>query len=539
MSGFEVAGVVLGAIPVLVEALKSYADGVSTIKSIFTYEEIYLEIHSSLVVSATVYQHSCEELLRGLVIPHSQFIALVERHEGWNDRALVEKLKVKMGERDFDVYMKFANRLRKRILLLAEKLQLKKDFTPVFVVDGEVDPKKCKQFFKSPMTRVRGAFEATKLKKVVEDMDSDVRRLRDLSKDAPHFEEERQERAAASVSAYWLSMRDHASLLFSALQSMWPKCCQLHEHLVNLRVTLPDARNLYEELAKTQLCFHLEDNNKAKIQRQVTVEPSTPPLPKPPRGKKKVNFATPQVISVSKNQDCCREEQIDDLCYSLDKHCPVECLGYLHIEQKHYHLHSVQMWPQSCELLPLRKLFASRTRTSVSLRERCNYAVQLASAVIQLFDTSWLRQSWTLDDVYVNRNDNDCQVYIPIWFDGRTRTHRTSAAMPVFVKNQVVFALGVALLELTYGKEIEFFAKEEDLDCNKQPHALTQYIIADRLTKEVQETETPRFARAIAKCICPASDTYDFDLSNEGYRNRFYADVLQPLEQDYKLLFRS
>ena len=28
MSGFEVAGVVLGAIPILVEALKSYADGV-------------------------------------------------------------------------------------------------------------------------------------------------------------------------------------------------------------------------------------------------------------------------------------------------------------------------------------------------------------------------------------------------------------------------------------------------------------------------------------------------------------------------------
>ena len=382
---------------------------------------------------------------------------------------------------------------------------------------------------------MRGAFEATKLKKVVEGIGNDVRRLRDLSKDALQFEEERQARATTSTSAYWLSMRNHASLLFSALQLMWPQCCQIHEHLVNLRVTLPDVRSVYEELAMTQLCFHLEDNDKVKIQRQVTIKSSSPPDPKPAPGTKKVGFA--DVVPVSGDHGNCRHEQIHDLCDSLDKNCSTDCLGYLHIEKLHYHLHSVQQWPQSIELLPLRKHLASRTRPSIALRERCNYSIQLASAVMQLFDTSWLKPSWTLDDVYVSRKDNNGQIYIPTRFDGRIPTSCTSAATPVFVKNQMVFSLGVALLELAYGKEMEHLAEAEDLNANSQPYALTQYIIADRLTREVQEKETPRFARAIAKCICPASDTYHFDLSNEGYRNRFYVDVLQPLEQDYNMLF--
>ncbi|KAF2638389.1 hypothetical protein P280DRAFT_471497 [Massarina eburnea CBS 473.64] len=537
MSGFEITGVVLGSIPILVEALKSYADGVSMIKGVFTYEETYLEIHSSLVVSATIFQHSCEELLRGLVLPHSQFFALVETHEGWDNKDLAEKLKKRIGECDFDTYMKFANRVWKRIVLLGEKLQLRKDLTPVFIINGELDPKRRKQFFKSPITRVRGAFEAAKLRKVVEDIANDVRRLRDLSKDALQFEEERQERATASTSAYWLTMRNHALLLFSALQSMWPQCCPLHEHVVNLRVTLAETRNLSEDLATTQLCFHLENNNKAKIQRQVTIISSEAFVPKSTFGAKKARFATPRVVPVPNGHAYCKNERIDDLCDSLDKHCSTECLGYLHIEKWHYHLHGVQEWPQSTDLLPLRKLLASRTRTGVASRERCNYSIQLASAVMQLFDTSWLKQTWTLDDVYVNRKDKGGQIYIPTWFDGRSSTYHASDAMPLFVKNQLVFALGVALLELTYGKEIQYFAKAEDLDKDSKPHNLTMYIVADRLTKEVQETETPGFARAIAKCIYPASDTYDFDLSNEGYGNRFYIDVLQPLEQDHKRLF--
>ena len=81
------------------------------------------------MVSATVFQHSCEELLRGLVLPHSQFVALVEKHEGWDDKALTAKLKARMGERDFEVYTKFANRVNKRIVLLGEKLRLRRDLT--------------------------------------------------------------------------------------------------------------------------------------------------------------------------------------------------------------------------------------------------------------------------------------------------------------------------------------------------------------------------------------------------------------------------
>ncbi|CAI6238537.1 unnamed protein product [Periconia digitata] len=553
MSGFEVAGVVLGSIPILVEAVKSYADGVSTVKGIFTYEETYLEIHSSLVVSLASFRHSCEGLLRGLVLPHSQFVALIERYEGWDDEDLAKRLKIKMGERDFDTYMTFATRLRKRLVLLAEKLHLRKDFTPVFVIDGNIDPKKRKQFFKNPMARVRGAIESSRLKKVVEEIATDVGRLRDLSNDAPKLEEERQERASASVSTYWLSMRDHASLVFTALQSAWFHGCQIHKHLVNLCVTRPESKTFFQDLAVAQLGFELEAANKNTIQRQVKVIASAPsnisPAPKP--GTKKLRFAAEPARMP--NHEVCKPEKILSLCASLSKKCPVDCLGYLHVDTTNndYHFHSVEAWPQSSDLVPLRRYLQQRitTRSGIPLRERCNYSIQLASAVMQLFDTPWLDPHWTLDDIYVDKNTQHPrgQIYIKSLFRQNTPSTSPSTSntmalstTPPFVKNEIVFALGIALLELAHaGKELSSFATPSDLDKDGNSHLFTRYMITDRLTKEMQVVESPRFACAVAKCVWPASDTFEFRLSNEGYRKRFWGDVLQPLEKDWEALFGS
>ena len=161
----------------------------------------------------------------------------------------------------------------------------------------------------------------------------------------------------------------------------------------------------------------------------------------------------------------------------------------------------------------------------------------LARTVMQLFDTPWLDQNWSLEDVYVDGGATDSQLYIPKTFDHAQRSFTHPTKRQAFVKNQMVFALGVALLELTYGKDIRCFKTPEDLDENNEENALTLYSIADRLTKEIRKIETPRFARAVAKCIFPASDTYDFELANEGFRNRFYLDVVQPLHSEYEILF--
>lgn len=67
MSGIELAGLVLGAIPVVVAGLESYIKGVATIKRYSKYKNELKSLRTSLTTEYDIFRNSCEELLEGLV----------------------------------------------------------------------------------------------------------------------------------------------------------------------------------------------------------------------------------------------------------------------------------------------------------------------------------------------------------------------------------------------------------------------------------------------------------------------------------------
>jgi hypothetical protein len=83
----------------------------------------------------------------------------------------------------------------------------------------------------------------------------------------------------------------------------------------------------------------------------------------------------------------------------------------------------------------------------------------------------------------------------------------------------------VALVELTYGAPLAMLQLPEDLN-----DSFTQYRVATRLTKKIQDDELPRFASAVGKCIYPIAEGCDFSFTNEGCRRRFFEDVILPLK---------
>jgi hypothetical protein len=103
-----------------------------------------------------------------------------------------------------------------------------------------------------------------------------------------------------------------------------------------------------------------------------------------------------------------------------------------------------------------------------------------------------------------------------------------SATDGLLVKNRALFALGVALMELTYGAPMSDLQSAEDLN-----DAYTQYRAATRLAKKIQEDELPRFASVVGKCIYPTPEGCDFSFANEAFRRRFFQDVVMPLRADY------
>jgi hypothetical protein len=66
MSGFEVVGVVLGVLPLVISALESYSDGIQTIRRMLGYKwELQLLI-TTLETEEVLFQNTCEVLIDGI-----------------------------------------------------------------------------------------------------------------------------------------------------------------------------------------------------------------------------------------------------------------------------------------------------------------------------------------------------------------------------------------------------------------------------------------------------------------------------------------
>ncbi|KAL1636601.1 hypothetical protein SLS56_001186 [Neofusicoccum ribis] len=134
MSGVEVAGLVLGTLPLLIEAIKAYADGVSTVERYLKYEVPLRNLHRALGAEYVIYQNTCEELLNGLVENNDERTALLEQPggPGWRKPALERKLNQRLS-RAYTAYvetmedMEFAVSEIKKLLKLGSdgKVQLK------------------------------------------------------------------------------------------------------------------------------------------------------------------------------------------------------------------------------------------------------------------------------------------------------------------------------------------------------------------------------------------------------------------------------
>ena len=148
MSGFEIAGALLGSIPLIISALEHYSDGVriddkvvcarlradkqpsqiSAMKNMKNYELVFVDIRTSFAASVAIYTGSCYKLLSPLNLPDSKLKDLLaeRKKEAWEDIALGESLKKRLGD-DYMPYKSLVKQLNKRIILFCKKLKLDED----------------------------------------------------------------------------------------------------------------------------------------------------------------------------------------------------------------------------------------------------------------------------------------------------------------------------------------------------------------------------------------------------------------------------
>jgi hypothetical protein len=161
---------------------------------------------------------------------------------------------------------------------------------------------------------------------------------------------------------------------------------------------------------------------------------------------------------------------------------------------------------------------------------------------MKLHDTPWLADTWTTDDISFMSKDLSASIDQPPYISSNFSSGSIVARLPSkhrLIKNGPIFALGVALLEISHGSRLGNFVTSDDLDASGGRTALTDYLIADRLVEDIDKRELRNFADATRRCVHCNFDGAVYDLSDDDFRERFYQGVVVPLQNDYEYACRG
>jgi len=121
--------------------------------------------------------------------------------------------------------------------------------------------------------------------------------------------------------------------------------------------------------------------------------------------------------------------------------------------------------------------------------------------------------------------------YISKRFADRAGSHPPLRHHAASVYNETIFALGVALLELSYGEPLLNFALAEDLDGTGAPHGLTELLVAKRLAGGLDEREPSSYVDVVDRCLRCRFDTTSTSLEDPVFLALFWQGVVVPLQQ--------
>lgn len=466
------------------------------------------------------------------------------RAEAWSDAGLQAALKVRLGE-NHHRYASLQDKLNKRILLFCEKLKLEKSGQPPWIAsDGTIDQKARKKFFKSFWLKTRGGFNTEKYGALLADIDRDIEKLSKLTNGAIQLEPVKTEKKNKLQSAYWQNIRDQAQRLFDSLSSRFSPCACMHPHQANLRLDIRKDRGTEEDVIRFAFLLTFQKCSQPASSppwdwRDIEIESS-----QQAGTAKTVHFAPYITVSsssrplISHSPSSGLTAKIDSLCRALlaarQQDC---CLGVLEDEAWQHYVYSVTgpaSKAQISETVSLNDIIHGTKR--IAPRQKCTLALTLASSILQLHDTPWLPRAWETKDIFFLKNHGGnvipSQFYVSQTFTSASQV-AAAAKRRRLVKNEMVFALGVALLELSYGASIISFKEPEDLNEDGREDSMTEVSIATRLARELNNYESENYARAVLRCITCMFDTFAFDFDDREFREAFYQAVVVPLLEDY------
>lgn len=172
------------------------------------------------------------------------------------------------------------------------------------------------------------------------------------------------------------------------------------------------------------------------------------------------------------------------------------------------------------------------------MRDRLILAVQLASAVMQLHATSWLRQRWSGSDILfpIPTNEADTTALrspvITRVLDGcpPEDAHQLGSKIDLLVQDKTLYSLGVVLLELHWGKRLAEIGN--GISYAQGDAEVLELLHATEHSHKLAQMAGEKYANAVRRCIRGFDvDSHLASLEKEEYKNMVQAQIVGELEE--------
>jgi hypothetical protein len=125
MSGIEIAGLILGALPLIIAGIESYQEGLDPIKAFYSWERQLPHYINKLRLQHVHYEQTIRLLFSSITTERQFDSMLADPLGAWQDEELASKLQHKLDEA-YGAYETTIANIQKIMVKIAGKLDLER-----------------------------------------------------------------------------------------------------------------------------------------------------------------------------------------------------------------------------------------------------------------------------------------------------------------------------------------------------------------------------------------------------------------------------
>ncbi|KAJ5207886.1 hypothetical protein N7449_002265 [Penicillium cf. viridicatum] len=562
----EAAGVALAILPLVINQLDNYVQGLETIKSFGAkrYRRELESYSSSLGTQQAIFVNTLERALDGVVEYEDGLEELRNNPLGnlWKRQSLQTSLHQKLG-RDFYPF----NRMMIEIATLLEELSRKLGLDKNVSVNNRVD----QSAFKKEVKRFKDIFSKSIYLDLFARIDAANKILNTLVEQSDYRSTIQKQRISKRPLLRQKRAQKSARSLHNAIiRGKYWKCACMDQHSIHFILSYPpedmnDGSKESSHGPRFRMIFPSSssiDLGKGWCEIEAesdTIQSSVDTLNRfPPQGnrdkvpfpkkKAKVQFAfdkswedKPPMMS-----DMSSVPPIVDICSTLstvgasgETNAPI---GFISDENHRHNMYYVRKLAGNLRSQSLAELIAASSDIFkapiggsflFTWGHRLRVAVNLACSVLQ-FHGSWLKTQWRSRDIMFTKNPSgDIDKPYVHWNVGsELDAWSLCRDKPTFslIQSEILFPLGLVLVELSLCQTLEALRMPEDDD---PVEAYVNLKTATRLLQVVEEQSGAEYEKVARRCLLWPG-TKDSTLENEQMQDEIFQLIISPLVENLR-----